>query len=249
MLGEPPVTPAGDAAEDLRADLVAMLQALRAAEREILSRIPPEALLTPMPGDRWSPKDVQAHLAAWRRIEARRLLAAARGAAPAPGDPLPEDDVDTANERLYLERATREWEAVRNEAEQSVAELITAIGLASVDQLCQCDVTAAGIGANGVNHGIGHLGELAELAGARDVYTTLAAELEGVLRRGHLPPRDSATILYNIACHCALTGQLDEARRLLSIAFRRRHDLVEWASSDPDLALLRTEISALATAG
>jgi hypothetical protein len=45
-------------------------------------------------------------------------------------------------------------------------------------------------------------------------------------------------MLYNMACHSALTGRTDGARRLLATAFARRADLREYADHDPDLASL-----------
>jgi hypothetical protein len=63
------------------------------------------------------------------------------------------------------------------------------------------------------------------------------------VRAAPVPPRDSGTILYNIACAQVLSGELDDARRLLAAAFARRHDLAELAREDPDLAALGGELS------
>ena len=40
-------------------------------------------------------------------------------------------------------------------------------------------------------------------------------EVEAVLGRNHLMPRDSGVMLYNLACHSGLSGRTDEALRLL----------------------------------
>jgi hypothetical protein len=66
------------------------------------------------------------------------------------------------------------------------------------------------------------------------------------LARGHLPPRDSGVLHYNLACHYALWDHLDDARRLLKQAFGQRHDLRSTAQDDPDLEALREELDALA---
>jgi RimJ/RimL family protein N-acetyltransferase len=58
-----PITP-------LQADLVAMLEAMRRAERALFDDVPPEARERPGAIGEWSVKDVRAHLAAWRAIEA-----------------------------------------------------------------------------------------------------------------------------------------------------------------------------------
>ena len=51
---------------DLRASVIEGLLASRAAERDILAAIAPAERDTPPADGEWSPKDVQAHLSAWR---------------------------------------------------------------------------------------------------------------------------------------------------------------------------------------
>lgn len=229
----------------LQADLVAMLYAMRDAERDLFAQVPAgtrEAAGTI--GD-WSPKDVLAHVAAWRAIEARRLEARAGVANPEHDtDPATTDPIDESNATLQGRHAAWSWEAVVGEANASVDALIGAIGLSSSDVLCECDDgSVAGIGANGVNHAVGHLPEIADLVGGRPRFDGFASEVETILMRGHLPPRDSGVILYNIACARALSGELDDARRLLAAAFARRHDLAELAKDDPDLIALHDELT------
>ena len=229
----------------LQADLIAMLHALRDAERDLFAMVPPgtrEAAGTI--GD-WSPKDVLAHLGAWRAIEARRLEARAAGEAAFPTeDPPPDEPIDDSNAMLQARHRDLPWEAVAAEADASVAGLIAAVERSSTDVLCECDDgSVAGIGANGVNHAVGHLPEIASLVGGDKRFDGFIRELETILRGGHVPPRDSGTILYNIACAQALSGELDDARRLLGAAFARRHDLVDLAKVDPDLAALDGELT------
>lgn len=90
-----------------------------------------------------------------------------------------------------------------------------------------------------------HLSDIAQMAGGLERYNALVGEIEWILARG-LPPRDSGVILYNIGCHHALSGELDEARRLLRSAFAHRHDLLEPALEDSDLVALTDELPALA---
>lgn len=91
-----------------------------------------------------------------------------------------------------------------------------------------------------------HLSDIAQMAGGLERYDALVDEIERILARGHLPPRDSGVILYNIGCHHALSGELDEARRLLRSAFAHRHDLLEPALEYADLVALTDELPALA---
>jgi hypothetical protein len=230
-------------AAPLQADLIDLLRATRAAERDIFASVPLEERDAAIPGGVWTAKDVMSHLAAWRAIEARRLEGLVRA-----DDPLSGAPIDESNAALQARSAAVAWDAVAADADASVEALSAAILRSSFDALCECDGTAAGIGVNGVNHALGHLGEIAERAGCRERWDRFAAEVESILRRGHLPPNDAGLLLYNLACDRALHGELDEARRLLPLAFARRHDLLATAATDPDLEPIRDEIGAMAAA-
>ncbi|HTI29990.1 MAG TPA: hypothetical protein VL687_06505 [Methylomirabilota bacterium] len=230
----------------LQADLVAMLRAMRDAERDLFDAIP--AGMREVAGSigEWSVKDVWAHLAAWRAVEARRIAARAGDDDPRhASDPPTTEPVDESNATLQVRHAEWTWEAVAAEASASVDALIAAIERSSTDVLCECDDgSVAGIGANGVNHAVGHLPEISDLAGDRARFDAFSDQIEAILAAGHLPPRDSGVLLYNIACARALSGELDDARRLLRSAFSRRHDLAELAKDDPDLVALHGELNA-----
>jgi hypothetical protein len=224
-----------------------MLRATRAAERDLFGLLGAEEREAPDTIGSWSAKDVQAHLAAWRAIEARRLDATTRGDLhPHPGDPLVNDPVDESNAHLHAQRADWSWEQVSREADASIEALVEVIGRSTSEALCECNDDIVGIGANGANHGMGHLSDIALLAGGQERFAAFGGEIEAILRGNHLPPRDSGVILYNLACHRALAGDLDEARRVLRAAFQRRHDLAELARDDPDLVSLRDELTTLA---
>ena len=231
----------------LQADLIAMLQATRAAERDLFALLDQGALTAPGAVGEWSAKDVQLHLAGWRAIEARRLDATLHGRPFDESDPGPQDPVDDSNAALNARHAQLAWTDAEREADASVDALIAVIGSSSNEILCECDGTTAGIGANGINHAIAHLSDIASLAGGQQRYDVLARQLEAILHRGHLPPRDSGVLLYNLACHHALSGEPDEARRVLRTAFSQRHDLVAVAEDDPDLAAIRDDIPSLAS--
>jgi hypothetical protein len=230
----------------LQDDLIAMLQAARAAERDLFAMLDEAAATRPGAVGEWSAKDVQLHLAAWRAIEARRLDATRRGEAFDADDPALNAPVDESNAELQARHATVSWADAALQADASVDALLGAIGRSSNEILCECHDSIASIGANGVNHAIAHLSDIAVLAGGQERYDVLARQVEAVLHRGHLPPRDSGVLLYNIACHHALSGQPDEARRTLQAAFAQRRDLVETARDDPDLASIRDDIPSMA---
>lgn len=239
------VNDAGTGSTPLHDDLAAMLTATRAAERDLFGALPPELRTAPGADGGWSPKDVLGHLAAWREIEAKRLQAAAAGT-EATGVPDPDEPEDEANARLQALRAGWSWDDVVADADASTDALIRAIRATPAPALAASEGLVAGIGANGANHAIAHLADIAQLAGGVERFNAFAAEIEAILLENRVADRDSGAMLYNIACHRALTGELGEARRLLRDAFRRRPDLVEWAEQDPDVAALHSELGALA---
>src|SRR6476660_136853 len=173
----------------LHGDLIEMLRAAHAAERDILAALSQDQREAPNTIGEWSAKDVLAHLAAWRAVEARQLERRIRGELGwDPGDPGPEVPVDEANAMLHAKYAAWLWDDVVLEADASVEALVAAIGRSSTSALCECEGILVGIGANGSNHAMGHLIDVANLTGAHARFDTLARTIEDVLARGHLPP-------------------------------------------------------------
>jgi hypothetical protein len=233
----------------LHADLIEMLRAAHAAERDIFGALSPDQREAPNSIGEWSAKDVLAHLAAWRAVEARQLERRIRGESGwDPGDPGPEVPVDEANEMLHAKYAAWSWDDVVLEADASVEALVAAMGRSGTTALSERDGIVVGIGTSGSNHAMGHLIDAARLAGARPRFDALARAFEEIVARGHLAPRDSGVIFYNLACYQALAGETDDARRLLRTAFTHHHELVESAKEDPDLAALRGELESLTPA-
>jgi hypothetical protein len=246
---------AGETAEGgtLHADLVEMLEATRDAERAIYGLLDPDVRDAPRTIGDWSAKDVLAHLASWREVETERLRTGWRDrqAAGTPGS-SPENQAgeteDDVNARVQAERASWSWERVAENAEASIDALEAAIAATSAETLQRSDNAVAGIGANGANHALGHLPEVADLAGADAAPRLHAFErrIEAILGRGRIADRDVGVMIYNLACMASLAGRLDDARRLITDALRRRPDLRGWALEDPDLKAIRDEIPGLA---
>jgi hypothetical protein len=245
----------------LHDDLVAMLTATQGAEHDLFAMLQPDMRDLPGQIGEWSAKDVLGHLAAWRSIEARRLASRERAESgtnavsiPGDGDPSdndPSDDepIDDTNARLHAERDEWSWEEVAAAADDSIQALADAIRATPVQALRSSSRLVAGIGANGANHALGHLADVASMAGGDKRFRALGGEIEAILMRGELPDDGAGTLLYNIACHDAMTGRLDDARRRLRDAFRLRPDLAAWAEQDSDVDALRGELHDLAAQG
>jgi len=236
----------------LQGDLIEMLEATRDAERSIYGLLDPAVRDAPRMVGEWSAKDVLAHLASWREVEAERLRTGWRDrhADDAAGASVENDAGDTEDEvnaRVQAERVGWAWDRVAAAAEASIDALEEAIAAAPAESLERSESAVAGIGANGANHALGHLPEIADLAGpdARPHVDALEAQVEAILGRGRIADRDAGVMIYNLACTASLAGRLDDARRMIADALRRRPDLRDWALEDPDLIAIRGEIPGL----
>ena len=94
--------------------LLEQLNVMRAAERDIFGSLDPEIRDRPMRPNDWSPKDHQAHLTAWKGIQAERIRATARGETP----PLTGRETDEVNAELQATRADWSWPQVAAEADE-----------------------------------------------------------------------------------------------------------------------------------
>ena len=228
-------------APDLRTSLIDALRAARATEREIFAALDPDDRDTSPTNGGWSPKDVQAHLSAWRRHQAERLAAIREGR---PEDAVPATETDATNAVLHAGRADWTWDQVVTDADDASDALIGEIGTAS-DPTITDDRIVGSILGNGPEHDLTHLASLAARAGRADHLLALATTLQASVDAGGWPPRSAAFARYNLACFHALGGRLDEAGALLRQALPGQDELQAFAPEDDDLLALRDEIPKL----
>lgn len=231
--------------DDVRTGLIDGLRAARAAEREILAALDPAVRDAPADDGGWSPKDIQAHLSAWRGHQVARYAARREGR----DEPeIPAVETDEANAILHAERAGWTWDEVLADADAATDALIAEIDAASNETLADPRLVGSTMG-NGPEHDLAHLPALAARAGLEDRVTDLAASVEASLARGGWPARAAAFARYNLACYHALAGRLDEARALLRRALPDQEELQGFAPADDDLIALRDEIPDLIAGG
>ncbi len=231
--------------DPLVASLVEQVRAMRDAERDIFGALDPVVRDGPMRAGDWSPKDVQAHLTAWKAIQVDRIRAAIKGETFA-SDPR---ETDELNAELQAARADWVWADVVEEADKVDAELQAEIRAAGPATLTETDGLVGRIYGNSAAHALTHFAWLDE-AGIGVDGGRVAAFLddhERQLDAAPLPDADRGIAVYNLACAHAVAGRLDRARPLLRVAFGLRPDLAEWAREDPDLTELRGELAALAS--
>jgi hypothetical protein len=229
--------------DTLIAALIKQLQAMRAAERDIFGSLDPEIRDGPMRPNDWSPKDHQAHLTAWKGIQAERIRANRRGEDP----PFIGRETDEVNAELQATRAEWAWPQIVAEADEVSARLEEEIRAAGSVMLVDSGGLIGGIFGNGSSHAMTHFGWLLEADIGVDAAKVagFADDQERLLNVDGLPDADRGVGLYNLACAYAVAGRLDRARPLLPVAFRLRPDLAEFAREDPDLVALRDELPVL----
>jgi hypothetical protein len=226
--------------DGLRAGLIAAIQAGRAAERDVLAALDPGVRDAPAADGGWSPKDVQAHLNAWKGRTVDRLRAVRIGA----NEPI-EVETDEANAKFHAERVAWTWPEVVADADASTDELIAEIQEASDETLALPRISGTIMG-NGSEHTLTHLTPIAATVGLESRTLALADDITAIIDRGGWPARAAANARYNLACFHALSGNLDVARSLLRQALPDQEELREYAPKDDDLIALRDEIPVLA---
>jgi len=227
--------------------LMEQLQAMRAAERDVFGSLDPEVRDRSLRPNDWSPKDHQAHLTAWKGIQADRIRANTMGEDP----PFIGTETDEINATLQATRADTPWPEVLAEADEVSARLEGEIRSAGSARLVESGGLVGGIFGNGASHAMTHFGWLVDANIGVDPARVSAFidDQERLLKTDGVPDFDRGVGLYNLACAHAIAGRLDPARPLLRDAFRLRPDLAEFAKEDPDLVELRDELGALSGAG
>lgn len=195
----------------------------------------------------WSPKDHQAHLTAWKGIQADRIRASTLGEDP----PFIGTETDEVNAALQLTRADASWPEIVAEADAVSERLEEEIRTAGSTRLVESGGLIGGIFGNGASHAMTHFGWLVEADIGVDQARVAAFvdDQERLLNVDGVPDFDRGVGLYNLACAHALAGRLERARPLLRVAFGLRPDLGEFAKEDPDLVELRDELSTLSGGG
>jgi len=226
--------------DELILALVEQLRAMREAEREVFGSIEPEVRDRPMRPNDWSPKDHQAHLTAWKEIQAERLRALSSGDVP----PFTGRETDEINAELQATRAGWAWDAIADEADKVTDELVAEIGRAGPSKFRETEGLVGQIFGNGAAHALTHFGWLVQgdVGVNEQRVAAFVDEHERHLASPGLSDSDRGVGLYNLACAHAVAGRLDRARPLLRTAFTLRPDLAEFAREDPDLVELREEL-------
>jgi tetratricopeptide (TPR) repeat protein len=194
--------------------------------------------------DHWAPKDILAHMAAWKLHNAE-IIAAGRRHEPPPEE-IGYQDV---NDQLFEKYRNCSWDEVLALLDQAQREM-----LSQLQPLAEADLSdlerfpsSEGrplwrrIAADSYQHPLAHLGECYIHRGDRE-YATLLRETEANLVAAlDDDPTLKGTAFYNLACHYALMGEKEKAYENLEQSLRLYPALKNWAPKDTDLSLIHGE--------
>jgi tetratricopeptide (TPR) repeat protein len=224
--------------------LVDLLQRVQEDERSFVASLGESERSMIGTPERWSAKDVVAHLAEWRARTAANLAAVRRGEPVASND-----DIDASNAEIFQRYHDWSWEDVLRQSETSHSQLIERVQGLTEDELADTQLLPwqrgrpvwRAIAGNEYAHPISHLAICYAERGDQDRATALQETAAWLLAPLDDSPGWQGTIRYNLACHYALIGEKDQAITKLTEALRLYPGLAEWARQDTDLISIREE--------
>jgi tetratricopeptide (TPR) repeat protein len=228
----------------IKAKLIQLIR--RAAEEEQVfgATLSDEERAAPGTPERWSAKDLMAHLASWKEWEAHNLELAARGETPHDAG-----DLDLVNADILERNQHRPWSevlAVWQRAQDSLVERLNALSEADLTSTEYFPWQAGRplwrlIAGNSYTHPITHLAQYYAEHGRVAYANQIQGEAADLLAQLDDSPAWQGILSYNLACHYALVGEKEKAIAGLRRALGLNPELIEWSKQDSDLASLRQE--------
>ncbi|HEX8996364.1 MAG TPA: hypothetical protein VF812_10070 [Ktedonobacterales bacterium] len=228
-------------AASVKAALIGIVERGQADEETFRAAFSPEQRQRTGSAEAWAPKEVIAHLAYWKSLQAQRLAAVARG------ESLPEvGDFQTLNTESWPDLARLNWEESVARSDRATHDLLT-----TLEQAPESVWTGAALDAeqrerliaSTVGNTVGHVAEH-----TADYYLSLGDTAHALEARRNAANYVFSSLLgagaesvarYNLACFYALHGQPEDAISELRQAFALKPELIPWAREDHDLDSLR----------
>jgi tetratricopeptide (TPR) repeat protein len=199
--------------------------------------------------ERWTAKDLLAHIAAWEKRWVDWLELAGHGKPLDDYGPrhvhLPQRD-DEVNAQIFAENQPRTWSAVLDESRRVFGRFLEIIPLLSEDEFANPERFAWMDGSpfwrrlsgtffwHPATHVVQHYiarGENERAMALMQDFARLVGDREPAVERG--------IALYNLACIYSLGGKPEQAMAALQNAFALHSDLVALSRQDGDLDALR----------
>jgi hypothetical protein len=194
--------------------------------------------------DQWAPKDILAHMAAWKLHVAEIIAAGRDGQAPPAVI-----DFNAGNAEVFEKYRNSAWGEILALVNQAQSEI-----LAQLHELTEADLTEMErfpdtdgrplwrrIAGNCYQHPLAHLGECYIRRGDLEYATQLRETEARLVTALDDDPTLQGTALYNLACHYALMGEKGKAYEKLAQSLLLYPALKKWAPQDTDLVSLYEE--------
>ncbi len=194
--------------------------------------------------DDWAPKDIVAHMTAWKEQVVINYQAAMRG------ESVPDlGDYQGLNDQFFEKHRNRSWEEILEYREQTMQSLLNSLDGMSEDDLHRTE----GIPWQGGRpfwrmvvgtayvHPLVHLRD--PLLARGDFARAVEIQERSCSQLSELDDSETwrGTQQYNLACTYSLVGQKEKAIRTLRKALHMNPELTDWSKEDPDFMTIRED--------
>ena len=232
-----------------RAGLLELLHQAYAEEHKFVAGLSDAERAETGTRERWSAKDLLAHISYWRdRLRHNLALKAhGRNVPEAEQPPLDLAETDEVNAQVFDMNHERTFDEVQGDAERIFRELVAQLDAFSDMELTDPNPSgwfanrslASTISGSSFEHVLTHISYWHLERGDRVRARELQERAVDAIQKFDPSPNSRAAAIYNLACFHALMGESDRAVELLREALPMRPDLVDWSKQDPDLVSLR----------
>lgn len=235
---------------ELKSKLIELIERACEEEQMLFDKLSEDERSVAGEPDRWSPKDVIAHLAGWKARLAENLAAAAGGETP-----VRYDDFEAVNAREFEENRDRSWSEVLGKAAEACRQLVEQVEARSEGELrgretlpWQGDwpLWRLIVGSGYIHPMAMHLGPIYIERGEKEYATELQEEAAKLLWELDDSGSWQGLVRYNLACQYALAGETERAIEELREALELNPGLTGWSKEDPDFVCIREEPGYLA---
>ncbi len=229
----------------IKPTMLALLRQTRAQEQALVDQLTEAEGSAEGTQERWSIKDMIAHMAAWKQRHAEKLAAAIRGDTPPEWTDM--ELVNCLNAERYAADREQSWLAVQRQAERACSDLMAQVERMSEAELTDPDHYEWQAGAlwketlgNGVWHPYDHLTKYYLARGDAERALNINQALIDMLP-ADAPAELRGDATYNLACLYARHGRIAQALAALRDALSLNPKLADWSRQDTDLDSLRAE--------
>jgi len=192
--------------------------------------------------DDWAPKDILAHMTAWKEQVVTNYQAGMRG------DAEPEQsDYEVLNAQFFEKHHPRSWEEILDYREQTQQSLLNELKDMSEADLNRTEGIPMQRGRPfwrvivGIAyvHPLGHLRDPILARGDFDQAVKVQEQACRLLSELDDDEAWKGAQQYNLACTYSLVGQKENAIRILRKALKMTPELMKWSKEDPDFKPIR----------